>query len=97
MNKYFNKQDWRLVAFKKSKTKHKKYDAILVNMYTGRTRKVAFGDKREEHYKDQVHLGLYKYLDHGDQERKRLYRARHKHNLKKGYYSAGWFSYYFLW
>jgi hypothetical protein len=28
MSRYCNKQDWRLVAFEKSETKHKKYDAI---------------------------------------------------------------------
>ena len=88
---YYNKQDWKLVAFEKSKKKYKKYSAILFNIYTDRSVRVDFGDLRYSHYKDRVHLGLYKHLDNNDLERKRLFRARHKGFLKKGYFSPVFF------
>ena len=59
--------------------------------------KVPFGDKRFENYWDLTGLNLYPQLNHGDKERRKRYRKRHKVYLKKGYYSPGFFSYYYLW
>lgn len=57
---------------------------------------VQFGDKRYEHYKDQTPLKLYQKLNHGDKERRRLYKIRHEkdRHIK---YTAGWFADKYLW
>jgi len=59
--------------------------------------KVPFGDKRYENYHDLTGLNLYPKLLHRDKHRRKLYRIRHKKDIKPGYYSPGWFSYYILW
>lgn len=80
-----------------------KYTAILPS-----NRRVNFGHKDYQHYKDSVpkRLGgkLYSSLDHKDPERRKRYQQRHKKVLNKynepAYrvrYSPSWFSYYFLW
>lgn len=86
----------KFIKFEKSKTKHKKYAAILKNTETGRNKKVNFGDKRYQHYRDKTGLGLYSHLDHRDPERRRRYRARHAKTMKKKY-SASWFAAKYLW
>ena len=81
----------------------KKYTATLVD-----GKKINFGDKRYEHYKDSVPVsqggGLWKKLDHKDSERRKNYRKRHSGmKCKNGVrcidieYSPAWFSYHFLW
>jgi len=40
--------DYQLMGYRKSKTKYKKYDAILKNKKTGRLTHVPFGDNRYE-------------------------------------------------
>lgn len=88
------KNEEEIVKFMKSTKKFKKYDAIIYNKITKKTRKVSFGDIRYQQYKDKI--GLYKDKDHNDKERRRLYRKRHyKTHFKK--YSPSWFSWYFLW
>lgn len=56
-----------------SKAKDKKYSVYV--MRDGGKKLIHFGQKNMQHYKDNV-LGVYKNLDHGDKERRRLYRAR---------------------
>lgn len=83
-------------TFRKSKRKHKKYDAILHDTNTGKTKIISFGDTRFLQYKDSTGLGLYSHLDHNDKERRKLYRIRHyKTHFKK--YSPSWWSWHFLW
>lgn len=94
---YYKKTDYKLLGYTKSKTKHKKYDAILQNKTTKKTYKVPFGSTLYENYRDLTGLNLYPNLLHGDKKRRTLYRARHKKDLKEGYYSPGYFSYYVLW
>jgi len=94
---YYSKKDYKLLGYRRSKTKNKKYDAILENNNTGKLKYVPFGDKRYENYHDLTGLDLYPKLLHGDKNRRRLYRARHKKDLKTGYYSPGFFSYYITW
>jgi len=58
---------------------------------------VPFGDNKMENYRDKTGLNLYPHLIHGDDRRRYLYRARHKHNVKAGFYSPSFFSFYVLW
>ena len=94
---YYKKTDYKLLGYRKSKTKHKKYDAILENKTTKTIHTVPFGDKKYSNYRDLTGLNLYPNLLHGDKKRRILYRARHKKDLKEGYYSPGYFSYFILW
>lgn len=93
---YYSKNDYKLIGYKKSNTKNKMYDAILMNKQTKRTVSVPFGSMMEN-YQDKTGLNLYPQLIHGDKERRRLYRARAKGLVKKGYYSPSYFSFYCLW
>lgn len=88
--------EYELAGFMKSNTANKKYDAILKNKY-GKVKRVPFGDSRYEQYKDSTGLGIYSKKDHGDKKRRALYRQRHLKDLKHGNYSAGYFSYFYLW
>jgi hypothetical protein len=75
--------------FKISNRKNKKYDVFdKMNNYI-----TSFGDNRYQHYKDKI--GLYKHLDHLDNDRRKRYKLRHGTNPKP--LSAGWFSLNYLW
>lgn len=93
---YYDKKLYSLSHFVVSKNKNKKYDAILINNDTNKIVYVPFGDTRYQQFYDDV-FGYYSNKNHLDDERRRLYRIRHNKDLKKGYYSAGFFSYYYLW
>ena len=54
---------------KKSDRKHKK-----LMTYTPKGKLIHFGDNRYQHYKDLT--GIWKELDHNDDERRKRYRAR---------------------
>jgi hypothetical protein len=92
---YYSMKKYKLFGYRKSRTKHKMYDAILIN--NGKKNIVPFGDKRYENYRDETGLNLYPHLIHNDKERRKRFRTRHKHYLKKGFYSPSYFSYYILW
>ena len=94
---YYKKIEFKLLGYRKSKTKYKKYDAILENKKTKKIYYVPFGDNRYENYKDKTGLNLYPHLIHGDKKRQIAYRRIHFKDLKDGYYSPGWFSYFILW
>ena len=81
------------IIFTKSKTKNKKYDALITSK-NGDTKKVSFGDKRYGQYHDKI--GFYGHLDHHDSERKRLYELRHKTEFAVPL-TANWLSSKFLW
>lgn len=91
-----NPKQYKLIDFQKSNTKNKKYDAILLNIKTNRTKKVPFGDKRYQHYKDSTGKNLYSDLNHLDKERRKNYRARHKETAKNKF-SSSYFAYKYLW
>jgi hypothetical protein len=63
----------KLIGYRKSTRKFKKYDAILEE--NGKRIYVPFGDNRYSTFQDKTGLGLYKTT--GDKERRRLYRLRH--------------------
>ena len=78
------------IIFERSKVKHKKYVAILPD-----GKRVNFGDTRYQQFEDRTNLKLYSSLDHHDENRRRLYFARHNKTPDK--YSPGWFSSIYLW
>lgn len=82
-------KDSKILGFKPSTVKFKKYDAFLKN-----GTKVSFGDTRYQHYKDKI--DLYHDLNHGDKKRQASFKSRHAKNINK-MYSPGWFSDKFLW
>jgi len=89
---------YTFVKFVRSKNKEKKYDAILKNKKTGRKKVISFGAKGYAQYKDTTGLKLYSNLDHLDEKRKKRYQLRHKdEGLNTRKYSAGWFSWHYLW
>lgn len=73
-----------------STRKYKKYDVYKGNRYV-----TSFGDVRYEHYHDK--LGFYSYLDHFDDDRRKLYKLRHaRDNINNPEY-AGYWSWKYLW
>ena len=91
----FYKKNFKIIEFKKSKVKHKKYAVILQNKDTSKKYTMNFGDKRFQHYYDRI--GLYSDLNHGDNNRRLLYRKRHKNTYDPKIYSPAYFSWKFLW
>jgi hypothetical protein len=90
----------KLIEFRKSHLKNKKYDAILYNTKTKRKNIIPFGAIKSngtpyEQYKDGTGLGLYTKYDHLDKKRREKYRKRHGTNPKR--YSPGYFSLKYLW
>ena len=82
-----------VVNFYKSRSKYKKYVAVVFS----NGKKVGtyhFGDLRFQHYKDNV-SNEYADLNHYDEKRRQLYRARHKSDGK--FPSSQWFAWHFLW
>jgi hypothetical protein len=95
---YYSNKVYKLVGYRKSKTKHKMYDAILKpRYYDGKSIILPFGDKRFGNYHDKTGLNLYPQLTHGDKSRRKNFKARHKGFLRKGHYSPSYFSYFMLW
>ena len=94
---YYSMSDWKLLGFKKSQAKNKKYSAILENKTTKKVRTVNFGDIRYQNFHDKTGLNLYPDLLHGDKKRRKSYRSRARVNLRKGFYSPSFFSFYYLW
>ena len=91
----FNKKEFKLIRFIKSKVKNKKYTAIIRDRETLREYRVHFGDKRYEHYFDKI--GMYSHLNHLDKKRRRNFRHRHKRNYDPNTYSPAYFSWRYLW
>jgi hypothetical protein len=70
----------------KSHTAGKRYDVIVPNPLTGRTRRVAFGAKDYSNY-----------TLHHDQERREQYRSRHRHDHINDPFKPGFWSWHVLW
>ena len=94
---YLLKKDYKVNNFYKSPRKGKKYRVALTHKKTGKVKLIDFGSTSYKHFRDSTPVKLYSHLDHGDKERRRLYKARHKGFIKKGYYSPGFFSMRYLW
>ena len=88
--------DYKLLKFARSRSRGKKYDAILVNRRTRKEKRVPFGALGYEQYRDSTGLGLYSRSNHGDLKRRKRYRRRHAgENTRK--FSSGYFSWKYLW
>lgn len=95
---YYSKDEYTHKGFRKSKTRGKMYDAIIVSKKDkDKIIYVPFGASDYENYKDTTGLNLYNDLIHGDEERRRNYIRRHKGFIKSGYYSPGQMSMDYLW
>jgi hypothetical protein len=62
----------------------KKYTAYVKNKNTKKIRKLNFGDKRYQQYKDRTPLQLYKNKNHGTIKRMQNYYSRHSGTKKRG-------------
>jgi len=87
---------FRFIKFQKSKTRFKKYDAIIEDVKTRRRQTVPFGDVRFQQFSDSTGLKLYSRLDHNDEKRRQNYLARHESTRHKKW-SPSWWSSVFLW
>jgi len=94
---YYTKTDHKLIGFQKARRRNTMYNALLQRKSDKKIIRIPFGDSTMENYQDLTGLNLYPHLIHGDKERRRRFRARHKGFLKDGYYSPAYFSYYYLW
>lgn len=60
----------------------KKYTAAI--KHGKKTRKIHFGDRRYQQYKDRTPLGLYSRKNHGERKRMQNYFSRHSGTKKRG-------------
>ena len=89
---------FRHIRFERSKTRGKKYDAIIEDKVTKRRQRVPFGsaDPLYPLYRDSTGLKLYSRLDHNDPKRRAAYKARHE-NTRHKKFSSSWYADRFLW
>ena len=95
------KSEYTFKGFEKSKNPKKKYDAILENKKTGRIKKMAFGSRNMEQYRDRTGLGVYKSQDHLDKTRRKAFldrfrKQRERQNWNKEF-TALMFATRYLW
>ena len=82
----------KILGFDKSSNPNKKYDVYISD--GNNIKKISFGATNYEQYHDKI--GLYKDLDHHDDNRRRLYKIRHERD-RHVKWSPGWFSDQYLW
>ena len=96
------------VYFEKASPKSGKKYVAYIPKVDGKFKKVSFGARAYEHYKDSVPKrlggGKWSSKNHMDKDRRRNYRNRHSGMRNKDgkrsidvKYSPAWFSYHFLW
>ena len=73
----------KIIKFKKGPGK-KKYTAFVKNISTRKVRKIHFGHKDYQQYRDSTKLKLYTRKNHGDIKRMRRYFSRHSGTKKRG-------------
>ena len=61
----------------------KKYTAYIKNNKTKKIRKLHFGDRRYQQYKDRTPLKLYKNKNHNTKKRQQNYFSRHSGTKKQ--------------
>jgi len=88
--------DYKLEGYEKAKAKGKMYNALLKRKSDGKIIKVPFGSMMQN-YQDKTGLNMYPHLIHGDEKRRKNYRARASAKVRDGYYSPSWFSFNILW
>jgi hypothetical protein len=62
----------------------KKYTAFVRNKKTHKIRRINFGDRRYQQYKDRTPLHLYSKLNHLTRKRQENYFSRHSGSKKRG-------------
>ena len=93
---FYKISEHELLGYRKSTRKGKKYDAVLrPRSPKSKILYVPFGAIGYETFQDLTGLNLYQ--THNDRTRRANYKARHRKDIKKGYYSPGWFSYNITW
>jgi hypothetical protein len=87
-----------LIKIIKSDNKNKKYDAIIKNIINGQLSTVSFGNINKKHYMDKTPLGLYKHLNHYDEQKRIDYITENKNKIKgiKNKFSPDYFTAKFL-
>jgi len=98
----------RIVKFEKGPN-FKKYTAHIQNKKTKKKRRLHFGDKRYQQYKDRTPLKLYRKQNHGTRKRMQNYFNRHsgvksrkkaiekEKKKSKGLYTPKLLSHIYLW
>ena len=98
----------KIIKFEKGPNK-KKYTVYIKNNKTKKVRKLHFGDKDYQQYRDSTPLKLYKNKNHGTRKRMQNYYSRHSGTKKrgeaikrekrksKGYYTPKILSHIYLW
>ena len=92
----YSRNNWNHIGFEKGKGL-KKYNAVL-EYKTNPKRKVrvSFGNRTFNHYYDKI--GSFRYLNHNDMNRRRLYHLRHKDLPDdKTHWTPNFFSKTYLW
>lgn len=75
----------------KSPKNDKKYIAIIQNIKTKKQRKIHFGAREYQQYKDSTKLKIYKSKNHNDKNRRKRYFLRHSGvSTKKAALSKEW-------
>lgn len=88
--------DYKLLGFRVSYTKNKKYDAILQHKDTKEFKFVPYGDSSRQHFRDKTGLGYYTFLNHNDDKRRLAFRKRFAKDAQYKFSSA-YFAYHYLW
>lgn len=72
-----------ILKFERGPSK-KKYTAYIKNNKTHKIRKIHFGARDYQQYRDSTPLHLYSYKDHKDKKRMGRYYSRHSGTKKRG-------------
>lgn len=103
------KKQERLIKIVPSRAKGKKYTAFVKNKSTGKTRKINFGARNYQQYKDSTKLKKFSKKNHGDAKRRKNYFRRHsgvtgkrkalqkEWKKSKGKFNAKILSHQYLW
>ena len=94
---YFSMSEYKFLRNEKSSNSKKKYVALIQNKKTGKIKKINYGSSINKQFKDSTGLGVYTSKNHGDSVKRASYNARHNIHIRKGFYSAGYFSMRYLW
>jgi poly-gamma-glutamate capsule biosynthesis protein CapA/YwtB (metallophosphatase superfamily) len=98
----------KIIKFEKGPNQ-KKYTAYVRNNKTKKIRKLHFGDKNYQQYKDRTPLKLYKHKNHNTRKRMQNYYSRHsgtknrstaikrEKKKSKGNYTPKILSHVYLW
>ena len=109
MKRYGINMNEKIINIEVSQTGQKKYMAVVEDLITKKRKKIHFGDKNYQQFKDSTKLQKYTFKNHNDIKRKTRYYLRHskvktkreavKNELIKsnGRYNAKILSHIYLW